>query len=196
MKQLNSLHILYKNLNDNHFQNINNYCPQLKRLVLKTQQKLSNQTLYSLSKLKSLQLLKIYSTPYKMTEISDDGICCLIDNCPHLRVLTLKCGTTVTETTFDALKSRVNRWPHRLFVFEYCWRRTKEQHSIVWTENEGFVNADRFWPQLLSMPENLIIYSREYYTGWCGTGALTEQNEYADLFKTDKECDLPSVLLS
>ncbi|CAG2119013.1 unnamed protein product [Medioppia subpectinata] len=186
MKQLTSMKIVYKNLNNNCLQDIHEYCPQLNRLVLKTQQKLSNKALNSLSKLKVIKVVEIYSTPYDMTDISDTGICDLIDNCPDLRVLTLKCGTTVTDTTFDALKSRVNRWPHRLFVFGYCWQRTEGQSSQLGQESDHLSKAEIIWPQLQSLPNNLIIYNREYFTGRCGTMSQFEQNRYYDQFTTNK----------
>ena len=185
---LTHLHIMLRNISDDYLSDIHLYCPQLESIELKTGESvlLSDQSLQHLKKLKQLERLVIFGPPFRMTKITDSGICSLIANCKHLDKIKFNCGIRISDRTFEALKQMANKSPKRLIDFKFCWDRSDAQKNSLIDANKlkDAKSAADFWPILNDLPQNLsIINELYYYRGRCGTGRLNIIMHYLDQFK-------------
>ena len=192
-KCLTHLHILYWNLSDDYLSNIHLYCPKLESIELKTAKSylLSDQSLHYLVKLKQLKRLIIFGPPYRMTKISDSGVCSLIANCRQLNRIEFNCGIAISDPTFEALKQLANSSPKRVIEFKFCWEISSEQRkSLNVKKRLNAVSAARFWPILKELPNNLRITDREYYGENGQKGLRPHQiRHYLDQFYKVKDTD-------
>ena len=185
---LTHLQIMYRNISDEYLSDIHLYCPQLESIELKIAklESLSDQSLQHLKKLKQLERLVIFGPPFRMTNITDSGICSLITNCKHLDEIEFNCGIRISDRTFETLKQMAHKSPKRWIDFKFCWDRSVAQNNSLIDENKlkDAKSAADFWPILNDLPRNLSINNELYnYRGRCGTGRLNIIMHYLDQFK-------------
>ena len=190
MSRLQELKILSAEISDKHLVDIDKNCPKLKSIELKTMENISDKSLQSLSKLKYLEKIKLFGIPFQLLNITDSGVCKLITDCSNIKIIDFICGIKISNTSIQRLKSLANSRPAMRFSF--CWKRTEQQDQELSGDLRGnHTSADRFMSELNNLPKNLFIYSREYFTGWCGTGRLMEIQGYKRQFEYEKSnsCD-------
>ncbi|XP_054155115.1 uncharacterized protein LOC128953636 [Oppia nitens] len=176
LTHLTQLSILYTNLSDEHMNEIHDNCPYLQKLKLITRQNLSNESLYSISHLKFLVDLRIYCTPYCVLNITDTGVCQVLNNCQHIRNILFECGVQISQLTLLTLNALANSIPKTAFKFSFCWQRSVDigDRYDQWSR----LPAHELWPELLCLPENLTIVCREYFVGKCGTSMANAVQNY------------------
>lgn len=184
LNHLRDINLLCNSISDTDFTDIADRCPKLKSLTIKTMGDISDESLKSLSKLKYLEKLAIFAVPFKVQNITDSGVCQLITDCPNIKTIDFFCGIKITNTSIQKLKTLAKNRKQTI-RFSFRWARTEEQYQQLPNLRENHTSADRFMSELKDLPKNLVIHSREYFTGWCGTSSLMEVQEYAEQFSYD-----------
>ena len=180
LENLQHLKVQYRNLSDEHLEDIENNCPNLRSIELKTMERLSDKALISLSKLKYLEKMTIFGVPYKMSDITDSGVCQLITNCPKIRDIRFECGIQLTPMTFITLNALADSSPKQKFRFAFCWQRTEDQNKEF--DASKRISAHQLWPELRCLPENLTIISGEYFVGKCSTRKMSVIDKFERQF--------------
>ncbi|CAG2114354.1 unnamed protein product [Medioppia subpectinata] len=181
MVKLHQLSFTYGSLTDWHTRDIADNCAQLTRLTLKTGQRLSDETLYSVSCLPRLKDFRLYCQPYVTQDIGDAGVCHMVANCHRLQHIALECGVKCSEVTFLALIGWANKRKHLSHRFSFSWERPDECNSS--RDPNARLPAHELWPDLLRLPQNLTVVCREYFLGKRGTAMATAIERYHRLFK-------------
>ncbi len=176
---LKKLNVLYSDLNDNLLENIDLFCPKLESVHFSTCDSINDKTMHSLAKLQDLKSIKISGIPYKVHNITDSGVCSILDNCRAIERINFDCGIDITQLTFDTL-IKLAKNSKRKIVFTFYWKQSDEHSKELLKKFNDYSKLKSKIPK--GIPENLIIESREYVVGWCGTGRMRIINQYQDKF--------------
>jgi hypothetical protein len=146
-KQLITLYLTIEAKNDDVFEGIDLYLPQLTRLNVATDGKMSDNSLIPLNKLKNLKVLEII---YKMLicemkSITDKGICHIINGCPQIKAILFQ-RTEISYKTIDALIAMALKRPRTQF---FCW------FGLI--KKENMHSKHRIYKNKEDLPKNLII---------------------------------------
>jgi hypothetical protein len=177
---LKKLNVLYGDLNDNKLKNIHLFCPKLESVDFSTFDSINDKTMHSLAKLQNLKSMKISGIPYRVHNITDSGVCSILNNCRAIENINFDCGIDITQLTFDTL-IELTKNSKRKIKFSFCYERLEEQNKELF---EKF-NEYSEWKSntLKEIPENLIIESREYYVGWCGIGEIMATQQQVSQYR-------------
>jgi hypothetical protein len=118
-KELNlkQLQISYRQLTDSFFEDIDLYLPNLKILIIESETDLTNKTLYSLSKLKSLRRIYFGLTLSAYKNITDDSIHELLDFCQSIEVIEFNGRPNISNKTIDKLIETALLNPRKIIQF-------------------------------------------------------------------------------
>jgi hypothetical protein len=177
--KLKKLSVLYSHLNDNLLENIHLLCPKLESVDFSTCDSINDKTMHSLAKLQNLKSMKISGIPYTIHNITDSGVCSILNNCRAIEKINFDCGIDITQLTFDTL-IELAKISERKIVFTFCWKQSDEHSKELLKK----FNEYSKWKSKTrkAIPENLTIESREYVVGWCGTSRIRDINQYRDKF--------------
>jgi hypothetical protein len=178
------LNILYSHLNDNLLNNIHLYCPKLVSIELSTTDSITDITMRSLSRIENLKSIKISGIPYSVYDITDSGVCSILNNCRAIRRIIFDCGINITQLTFNTLIELAKNNKRRI-KFSFCWKRSEKHSRELFCSKSSEKFRKDSMEELMSpedTPENLIIESREYFVGWCGTMMMNEIYQYRKQF--------------
>jgi hypothetical protein len=129
--------------------------------------------MHSLAKLQSLNSVKISGIPYSVYDITDSGVCSILKNCKAIESINFDCGIDITQLTFDTL-IKLAKNSERKIKFSFYWL------NVVIRD---FTDNSKWKPETpKDIPQNLIIESRKYTVGWCGTGPSMQISGYRDKF--------------
>ncbi len=98
-------------LNDIFFEDIDKHLPQLKHFLITVDNKITDKTMNSLSKLLKLQSIKFEGYDYDFPNITDSGLIDVINNCPQINSIVFKGRPNITHKTIDALITLALRKP-------------------------------------------------------------------------------------
>ena len=130
-------------INKYFFDNITKLAQNVEEFELKSQSKLTNDNLKTLSQLNTLIKIKLISTEKKDHSVDDIGVIQLLDNCQKLRLIILDFEVNITSFSIDKLKEFAKHRSDQLIRFE-CFVSSPELQ----------------WNRLKSLPKNLIIQSK------------------------------------
>jgi hypothetical protein len=152
---LKKLNVLYSGLNDNLLENIHLFCPKLESVDFSTQDSISDKTMHSLAKLPNLKSFEISGINFKVHNITDSGVCSILNNCKAIERINFYCCIDITQLTFDTL-IELTKNSERKIKFSFDWL------------NEALFDISKWEPETSKdIPENLIIESREYMMHMC-----------------------------
>ncbi len=77
---LKKLNVLYRDLNDNLLENIHLFCPKLESVDFSTCDSINDKAMRSLAKLQNLKSIKITEIPHRVYDITDSGVCSILNN--------------------------------------------------------------------------------------------------------------------
>ena len=135
-------------INQHFFDNITKLAPNVEELELKSQFKLTNDDLITISQLDKLTKIELISKEKKYHSADDIGVNELLDNCQELRQVILDLEVNITSVSIDKLKEFANRIINS--------ERAKEMIRF-----ECFVISPELQSnRLKSLPKNLIIQTK------------------------------------
>jgi hypothetical protein len=120
---LKKLNVLYRDLNDNLLENIHLFCPKLESVDFSTCDSINDKAVHSLAKLQNLKSIKITGIPHEVYDITDSGVCSILNNCKAIEKINFDCGIDITQLTFDTLL-KLAKCSNRKIVFTFCWMRS------------------------------------------------------------------------
>ena len=115
-------------LSDSNVENIDIYLPNLVSISFETDFNITDRTLVSMSKLKSLQTLKIICNNDRVAQnISDSGVKQLLTNCRYLRTLLLYYNFCFTDEDIEEKAFDISRVSVDAFI-----RRAKQNMNVYY----------------------------------------------------------------
>jgi hypothetical protein len=111
LKLLTNLKVEKLKMNDIFFEDIDKHLPQLKHFLITVDNKITDKTMNSLSKLLKLQSIKFEGYDYDFPNITDSGLIDVINNCPQINSIVFKGRPNITHKTIDALITLALRKP-------------------------------------------------------------------------------------
>jgi hypothetical protein len=158
-KNLTKLVLTFSLLDDTFLEDINQYLPNLSTIHLSTAQELTDETMFSLSKLIGLKFLKIAKNILKedtFPEITDSGVCQLLNSCPNIETIVFEGRPDITPKTIETLIKIAKENPKRNLKFLCSWR---EDIDFTVEEKAFFTPIDM--KSFNDLPQNLIIELEE-----------------------------------
>jgi hypothetical protein len=152
-KRLTNISLMYLNLNDNFFNNIDQYLPQLTHLNISFNDEITNNTMNSLAKLNKLEvvIIKASKKHFLSKERIDEGMCNLITSCPQIKSIQFFSRPNITHKTIEALIALAIKRPRINFhhLFADIDMRSKYNPYFTVIEIQDYQN----------LPNNLRIFT-------------------------------------
>jgi hypothetical protein len=175
--KLKKLYVLFGDLNDSLLEKIHLFCPKLESVHFLTNDSINDKTMHSLAKLQDLKSIKISGIPHSVYDITDSGVCSILDGCRAIESINFDCGIDITQLTFDTL-IKLAKNSKRKIVFTFYWRRSDEHSKELLEKFDEYSGMQT--PK--EIPENLIIESKKYVYPGCGTGMKAIIRQYHSKF--------------
>jgi hypothetical protein len=119
-------------MNDNYFQNIDLYLPQLEYLFINTEDIITDKSLYSLAKLKNLKVIGFdWTRPQLSVPITDKGLNHFINNCQNIESIRFYKKPNISYKTIDALIELALNKPRIKFNHKFRRRYTENDIQII-----------------------------------------------------------------
>ncbi len=120
------------NMNDNYFENIDLYFPQLEYLFINTEDIITDKSLYSLAKLKNLKVISFdWTRPQLSVPITDKGLIHFINNCQNIESIRFNKKPKISYKTIDALIELALNKPRIKFNHKFRRRYTENGIQII-----------------------------------------------------------------
>jgi hypothetical protein len=117
-KQLTHLKIICFEMNDNFFKDIDLYLPQLTHLKVGKCKDFTDYAMKSLAKMDKLKVVSFTRFKSRDFEITDSGLCDLVNNCPSIQSINFETKANITIKTINALIELALKKP-RIYFSHY-----------------------------------------------------------------------------
>ena len=128
---LNKLELQISSLKDIHFMDIDLSLPNLKSITVSTDMTLTNNCLIFLSKLSHLIELEVQSFSCQLFDITDIGVKTIIERCPQIRSICLKCNTDITDKSLNYFIQLANKRPKISFELNFVTKNKLKPKQLL-----------------------------------------------------------------
>jgi hypothetical protein len=144
--------IAYKKLNENFFKDIHLFLPELRSIRIHCESELTDEIIFSLSKLKNLKKFDLRKSLSSNKLITDESVCELINSCENIELISFTARPKITNKTIQTLIDLALKKSRKNIQFFCGFSAAGDEAEFAQIDLNSFVNI---------MPENLRIIINE-----------------------------------
>jgi hypothetical protein len=145
---LKLLDISYKKLNENFFKDIHLFLPELRSIRIHCESELTDETIFSLSKLKNLKEFDLRKSISSNKLITDESVCELINSCENIELISFSARPKITNKIIETLINLALKRLRKNIQFFCGFSVAGDEAEFAQIDFNNLVNI---------MPENLNI---------------------------------------
>jgi hypothetical protein len=145
---LKLLNMTFKGLNDEFFKDIHIFLPHLKIVKIDCDSELTDETIFSLSKLKKLKEFEFRKSNSSNKSITDESVCELINSCENIEFISFNARPKITNKTIESLIDLALKKSRTDIRFFCGFSDAGDEAQFTQIDLNSFANI---------MPENLNI---------------------------------------
>jgi hypothetical protein len=140
--------ISYGGLNDNFFKDIHLFLPELRSIGIDCESELTDETIFSLSKLKNLKEFDLSNSHSSNKLITDESVCELINSCENIELISFSARPKITNKAIETLIDLALKKSRKNIQFFCGFSVAEDEVELAQIDLNSFVNI---------IPSNLNI---------------------------------------